>query len=275
MNLALYRVVHAKLGGLNVKKTLVLAVMVLLFGAGQAAGSLWTYYDFGDPFDHNNNWSPIDYPYIGNLPSPGMFGEGGEYADLEGAFAAADETYLYFGLTNSFGLRAYSQDQNRYYDLGALFFGFGCANTDYAIGDFSPGRSFSLAKVSSYELIPTGIGGYEGDIRDQVGAYMPTNPEILGGVDFLMTAHEGLEPNPLYPSTNDSTWTLEVRVAKSLFYDVDFMTVDMVSVHQTLACGNDLIEETFDIPCDIPEPGTLVLLGLGLLGAGIARIYRR
>jgi hypothetical protein len=53
------------------------------------------------------------------------------------------------------------------------------------------------------------------------------------------------------------------------------MTVETVNIHQTLACGNDLIEETFEIPSDIPEPSTLLLLGIGLLGAGIIRNRRK
>jgi hypothetical protein len=250
--------------------------MILLLGAAHASGSLWTYYDFGDPFDHNNNWSPIDYPYIGHLPSPGYFYEGGERSDLEGAFAATDETYLYFGLTNSFGTQVYSPDNDRFYDLGSLFFGFNGTNTDYAVGDFVR-SGYSLAEVSAYDLIPEGDGGYEGDIRLQCGAFMPTDGEILGDVDFMMTEFTGLETNPLYPISNGDTWLLEVRVAKSLFADVDFSTIELVSIHQTIACGNDLIEEDFELemPCDIPEPGTLLLLGLGLLGAGVVRHYRK
>lgn len=257
------------------RKILLLGLILTLLGAGQAFGSLWTYYDFGDPFNYHNNWSPIEYPFIGNLPAPGMFGGGGEGSDLEGGFAAADENYLYFGLANSFGLESYSSDNNKFYELGSLFFGFNGANTQYAIHDFTGSRAYDLVEVSSYDLIPLESAAWGSSIRLACGAYTPTGGAVLGGVDFNMTMYADLEDNPLYPVDNGDTWLLEVRVAKSLFAGVDFSTIEMVSIHQTLACGNDLIEDSFDIPSGIPEPGTLLLLGVGLLGTGVARHYRR
>ena len=66
------------------KRVLIASLAVILFSS-QAFGFGYMLYDFGDQttaFDHNNNYSPIYYPYgdpeIGNLPSPGNLGEGGE-----------------------------------------------------------------------------------------------------------------------------------------------------------------------------------------------------
>jgi len=251
-----------------VKKVLILALIGVFLVGGQAFGSLWNFYDFGDPFDHNNNWSPIDYPGVGHLPSPG--GAEGENFDLEGAFFAQDEDYLYFGLTNSFGVMAYSTGWDHYYPLGDLFFGFNGNYTDYAI-NFDADRGY-LSEVTSYDLIPEMQGSYGSPIREMVDAYRVNTGKALGS-DFEMavTRHEGIEANPLNPSVNTDAWLLEVKIAKSMF-DFDFATLEMVGMHQTVACGNDLIHEDFGI---IPEPGTLVLLGLGLIGVGSVRRLRR
>ena len=103
-------------------------VLVLCIGfclATPASAFNFHYYDFGDsPFDENNNWSPINYPGgIGNLPSPGTLGEGGEEFDLEGLKVAVDQDYVYIALTNSFGYSAYSTGWGRNYNLGDLFIG--------------------------------------------------------------------------------------------------------------------------------------------------------
>lgn len=263
------------------KKILILSLIVLVLTAGQAFGSLWTYYDFGDPFDHNNNWSPISYPWIGNVPSPGMANEGGEKFDEEGGFFAADESYLYFGITNSFGLEAYSVDNDESYSIGDLFFGFNGSNTQYAMGNFLVNQQnkrggMQLAEVISYDLISEDTE-YGDDIRNAIGAYKLADGVVLGDIDFAMTFYEGLEPNPLVPSSNGDTYLLEYRVPVSLLSLMDKGDLTMINIHQTLECGNDLIEEGFEfqIPDDIPEPTTLVLLGIGLLGAGAVRRFRK
>ena len=70
-----------KLSALSIVALAALGIAVLPAGA-HAFG--WMMNDFGaTPFDHNDNWSPIDYgPGYGHLPSPGPGGDGGEKFDI-------------------------------------------------------------------------------------------------------------------------------------------------------------------------------------------------
>ncbi len=258
-------------------KKLVLATFALLLIASSAMGSHWSIYDFGDTyFTDKNNTADVSYPNgIGYHPSPGHLGEGGEKFDLEGAFFASDNDYLYFGLSNSFGLQASSSywpggNGGETYDLGHFFFGFNGSNTTHAI-DFSTGHLFT--NVTSYDLIPNAPGAYGDPIRTQVGAYKVSSYDhAYEAADVNTAMIEDLEENPYY-SSNGDTYLLEVKISKSAFGDFDWNSWETLDYHQTLACGNDLMEGSFNNP--VPEPGTLVLLGIGLLGAGAVRRFRK
>ncbi len=242
------------------------SVLVVLLICSSASAFNFNMYDFGStPFDHNNNWAPIDYPNgVGNLPSPGVLGEGGEHFDLEGLNVAVTDDMVYVALANSFGYEAYSSSWNQTYNLGDLFIQTD-AGDKFAI-DLFDGGSNGLYSVESATGLLDVDGSYYGTwVADAVGDFQMTSGQHLGSVNTMLTFWEDYETDHLQPGNGD-TWVWEFAFDRSLLGS--FNTLDF---HVTLGCGNDLAETSVSA---VPEPASLLLFGLGLAGAGLMRKRR-
>ncbi len=237
-----------------------LAILLIWSAAGAFEYKLG--YDFGNPFDENNNYSPINYPGVGHLPSPGLLGEGGEGFDLEGLHFAVQGNTVHIALVNSFGLSAYSTAWHQSYGLGHIFFGFGNSSTSYAI-DAATGQLYAVDRFTGIPNIPGSYYGHTA-IRSMVGAWRMTSGVNLGMTQHESTMWEGLETETIRNGSGN-TWVMEFSFDKSL---INMNGSRTINFHNTLACGNDLINKSFTV---VPEPTTLLLFGLGMLGLGITR----
>jgi len=252
------------------KKLLTLA-LGLVFVAGVASAQVntnfFTFDSYDDMFDHNNNWSPISYPGgIGNVPSPGNLDVGGEVFDFEGIFVRSDASQIYIGITNTSGWSVWAQ--GREWWMGDLFITTNTGNLfaiDVNANIDADGYDSDLWMIteSDYSMIPDLPGGYGHNptIRDAAGPFEVTGGQQIDGVvESYLTFMGNVESDPMYAGQT-GTHFYEFAFDKELLGDYNSFSLSM-----TMRCGNDKIEYN-----PIPEPTTIALFGLGLLGAGIMR----
>ncbi|MCK4857322.1 MAG: PEP-CTERM sorting domain-containing protein [candidate division Zixibacteria bacterium] len=255
-------------------------LMVGLMAGPATAVPSWNYYDFGTfnntVFDEHNNTADISYPGHGFVPSPGLDDEGGELYDIEGLNFAYENDSIYISLTSTFGPGVNSLFWGTVFATGDLFFGFDGAYDMFAIELNPPSKptGTNLWEVHAWDYITDKPGTYYNNpaIRFGVGAYQVACGTNLGGVDYMLSLYDQYEPNPMYAGEKD-TYVWEFRFAASQL-GVNIMDYSTINFHNTMECGNDLLEKEYQIGV-VPEPSTMILLGLGLLGVGVYRRRRK
>ena len=200
----------------------------------------------------SSDWIPdtgIWYAVDDNNPAINYVGPGygGQEYDAEAIYIDFDSSNLYFSVVT--GFPGSGTDEYKPGDIALDFDMDGF----YEYGIDTTGNG-AFTKGSLYSVSEWGTGSWEG-----VGA--PT--EILSGTEILNPVTSNLVYNKTYYGSDDH-YVIEGYMPISAFGS-DWNPSNF-KAHWTMTCANDYIEVTVT-----PEPTTLMLFGVGLLGLGRLR----
>ena len=273
-----------KKGTMNkVKVTAIIALIVLAFSNARAFafgitvdGKLDEWGVTPDVHGSSSHWTPNAGIYMSEEDTPPSQdrvwpGYGGQKFDVEGMYITSDDMNLYYAIVTGFP----SGGANGYpYFPGDIGFDFGTiAYYEYAIpvvnrNGFTQGTLYQVPS-NGWKKGLWGTGnpyGYHDDLSDPAYILNGTATATQGG-NLIYTDHwhEGNQT----VSYNGNHWVIEGYMPWEAFGSNRWQNIRM---HWTMSCANDYLN--VDMPAHTPEPGSIALLGLGLVGI-VRKLFKR
>jgi hypothetical protein len=185
-------------------------------------------------------------------PSDGFLdpGWGGDDYDVEAVYAGYDDDYIYLAVVTGFPMSGLPFNGD-FYEPGDIAIDTDL-DSDYDIAvDTDASGTLRLGNLV-WENPSIGGNPAWGGVSDPLRVTSWTQSQSI--VDWSYSAFDG-------------RYAIEAVISRSVFDPTQGF-----AVHWTMGCGNDAGDLT--VP-PVPEPASVLLLGLGLVGGGLARRRRR
>ncbi len=230
-----------------------------------------------------NDWAPINYPGVGNVPSPG--GRTGEQFDLEEMHVRVVGDEMQFLLVAS---SEYEATAGATYSLGDLMLNVdGVDGFDYGLVTLMGNAGLTAGGLYDIDTTRGLQGAYANNptIAAEIGPWAVQTGMMVSQEDIDTADHDYGNPN----NRSRSWWEDNTTLYE---FSVDLAAIDgprpeSIDFQIAWGCGNDVIGGTFDVPSGggpgdgqqtngVPEPATamLGLIGMGGLAARVGRKTR-